>query len=107
MPEAVRGTVYRHQEASVDVKLRPSGWFGQIRVWRGKRWPKLERTWYARMRSWIPWFSLERQASKAVAYVNHTTPRGGHVPPELQGALDYLLDELRWKEKERKVRSKK
>lgn len=66
---AIQATLYRHGAAHVDVKIRPSAWFATVRVWRGERWPDLERTWYARVRGWIPWFSLERQVWKAVAYL--------------------------------------
>ena len=75
---AVRVTLYHGSDARLDVKLRPSSWFAQIRLWRGRRWPSLERTWYARMRPWIPWFSLERQALRAASYLADGTP-----PPDV------------------------
>jgi hypothetical protein len=65
-----RTDIYRHGDARVDVKYRPGAWFAQVRVWNGARWPKVEKTWRARTKGWIPWFSLERQAVRAVECAN-------------------------------------
>ena len=73
MTEAIRAEIYRHGDARVDLRIRPDAWFAQVRVWNGVRWPKVERTWHARMRGWIPWFSLERQVVRAVEYANLRT----------------------------------
>jgi hypothetical protein len=69
MSDAVQATLFRHGTSHVDVKLRPSAWFGVVRVWQGGRWPELEKIWYGRLRPWLPWFSIERQAVRAVEYV--------------------------------------
>jgi hypothetical protein len=79
---AVRVTLYHGSDARLDVKLHPSSWFAQVRLWRGRRWPSLERTWYARLRPWIPWFSLERQALRAATYLSDREP-----PPGLRRAI--------------------
>ncbi len=79
---AIRVALYHGSDARLDVKLRPSSWFAQVRLWRGRRWPNLERTWYARMRPWIPWFSLERQALRAAAYLVD-----GEPPPDVERAI--------------------
>lgn len=70
MTEETRTEIYRHGDASVDLKVRPNAWFVHVRVWNGARWPKVERTYYARVRGWIPWFPLERQVVRAVEYAN-------------------------------------
>ncbi len=71
--QVTRTDIYRHGDARVDVKLRPDAWFAQVRVWNGARWPKVEKTWRARVKGWVPWFSLERQAVRAVEYANRRT----------------------------------
>ena len=70
MTEDIRVTVYRAASAHVDIKVRPGARFAQVRVWRGGRWPDLVSRSYARLRRWIPWFSLERQALKAMEFMN-------------------------------------
>jgi hypothetical protein len=68
MPDAVRATVFREGASHVDVKMPSSGWFGEVRAWRGQRWPDLEKVWYGRLKPWIPWFSLERQVLRAIEH---------------------------------------
>lgn len=70
MTKDTRTDIYRHGDARVDLKIRPAAWFAHVRVWNGARWPKVERTYHARLRGWIPWFSLERQVVRAVEYAN-------------------------------------
>ena len=65
-----RTDIYRHGDLRVDLKVDPRGWFVRVRVWSGGRWPKRLRTYLAKNRRWIPWFSLERQAIRAVEHVN-------------------------------------
>ena len=70
MSKIIRVTVLRTANVHVDVKLRYPGWFAEVRVWRGTRWPDLQARLVARVRGWLPWFSLRRQMGKAVEYVN-------------------------------------
>ncbi|UCG85423.1 MAG: hypothetical protein JSW71_16020 [Gemmatimonadota bacterium] len=70
MSKTIRVTVFRTANVHVDVKLRSPGWFAEVRVWRGGRWPDLQATFVARVRGWLPWFSLRRQVGRAVEYVN-------------------------------------
>jgi len=70
MTKTIRVTVFRTANVHVDVKLRSRGWFAEVRVWRGTRWPDLQARFVARIRGWLPWFSLRRQMHKAVEYVN-------------------------------------
>ena len=70
MTEETRTEIYRHGDARVDLKIRANARFAHVRVWNGARWPKVEKTWRARVRGWIPWFSLERQVVRAVEYAN-------------------------------------
>ena len=70
MTEDIRVTVYRAASAHVDIKVRPGSRFAEVRVWRGGRWPDLASRYYARLRRWIPWFSLERQALRAMEFMN-------------------------------------
>lgn len=91
--EETRADIYRYGDARVDLKIRPGGWFARIRVWDGRRWPKVERIWRARLKPWIPWFSLERQVVRAVEYANRRA--SVYVPREeirkrVRGALELL-----------------
>ena len=52
-PEVFRKTIYRAGMSYVEVKLSGAAPLAEVRVWRGHRWPDLERVWYARMRSWM------------------------------------------------------
>jgi hypothetical protein len=70
MSKTIRVTVFRTANVHVDVKLRSPGWFAEVRVWRGTRWPDLHARFRARVRGWFPWFSLRRQVSRAVKHVN-------------------------------------
>jgi len=70
MTPDIRVTVYRAASAHVDIKVRPGARFAEVRVWRGGRWPDLVSRSYARLRKWIPWFSLERQALRAMELVD-------------------------------------
>ncbi len=70
MTEDIRVTVYRAASAHVDIKARPGARFAEVRVWRGGRWPDLVSRSYARLRRWIPWFSLERQSLRAMEFMN-------------------------------------
>lgn len=80
MPEDIRIDIYTHGDARVDLKVHPRDWFAVIRVWDGARWPKVVRTWRARARRWVPWFSLEHQAVRAVEFANRRA--SVHVPRE-------------------------
>ncbi len=71
MRPSARADIYRHADVRVDVKISDGGWFAVVRVWNGTRWPKVERTWRAGLKRWIPWFKLERQAVRAVQYANY------------------------------------
>jgi len=73
MSEAVRATVYRDTNVRVDVKAAREAWMAQVRVWRGTRWPELVGVWRARMRWWVPWFSLERQVVRALSYADRVS----------------------------------
>jgi hypothetical protein len=64
-----RVIVYRGSGEHVDVQIRPSAWIAEVRLWRGLRWPSLERKWLAATKPWIPWFSLETQVHRAVRQV--------------------------------------
>ncbi len=93
MTDNVRIDIYTHGDARVDLRIRPRNWFAVIRVWDGARWPKVVRTWRAKRRRWIPWFSLERQAMRAVEFANRRA--SVHLPREeirkhVQGALRSL-----------------
>lgn len=68
--ETIRLTVFRTANVHVDVKVRSGGWFAEVRVWRGSRWPTLEASYLAAIRHWVPWFSLRRQVLRAVERVN-------------------------------------
>ena len=70
MTEDIRVTVYRAASAHVDIKVRPGARFAEVRLWRGGRWPELVSRFYARLRQWIPWFSLERQALRAMELID-------------------------------------
>ena len=72
--DAVRTTLFREGARHVDVKVPASGWFATVRAWRGQRWPDLEKVWYGRLKPWIPWFSLERQALRAIEHVTRRSP---------------------------------
>ncbi len=91
--QVTRADIYRHGDARVDVKLRPDAWFAQVRVWNGSRWPKVEKTWRGRVKGWVPWFSLERQAVRAVEYANRRSsvfmPRE-EIRKQVQAALRHL-----------------
>lgn len=90
MPDAVRATVFREGASHVDVKMPSSGWFGEVRAWRGQRWPDLEKVWYGRLKPWIPWFSLERQVLRAIEHVTQRPPTGADreaVRRRLRGAM--------------------
>ncbi len=93
MPQDIRVDIYKHGDARVDLKVHPRDWFAVIRVWDGARWPKVVRTWRARRRRWVPWFSLEHQAVRAVEFANRRA--SVHVPREeirkhVQGTLKVL-----------------
>jgi hypothetical protein len=93
MPDDMRVDIYKHGDARVDLKTHPQDWFAVVRVWEGARWPKVVRTWRAKMRRWIPWFSLERQVVRAVEFANRRS--SVHVPREeirkrVQGPLKLL-----------------
>ena len=86
--------VYRERTAYVEVRARPGAWFGEVRVWRGERWPITERRWYGHLRSWLPWFSLEKQATKAVRYVSKRTTMAQLTAEEVHAAIERLRREL-------------
>jgi hypothetical protein len=86
MSKMIRVTVLRTANVHVDVKLRPRGWFAEVRVWRGARWPELQTRLRARVRGWLPWFSLHHQVSRAVEYVSQFE--------ELQLSPDELADKV-------------
>ncbi len=93
MHSSARADIYRHGDVRVDVKISDGGWFAAVRVWHGTRWPKVVRTWHVPLKRWWPWFSLERQAVKAVEYANRRA--SVHVPREriseqVRGALRLL-----------------
>jgi hypothetical protein len=91
--EETRAEIYRYDDARVDLKMRPGEWFARIRVWDGGRWPRVRRTWHARLKPWIPWFSLERQVVRAVEYANRCAsvyvPRK-EIRKRVRGALQSL-----------------
>ncbi len=87
--------VFREGTAHVDIRVRPGAWFGEVRVWRGARWPDLEKRWHGRMKSWIPWYSLEDQAVKAVRYVTHRANLARLTVKEVHAAIERLRRELR------------
>jgi hypothetical protein len=93
MTEETRTEIYRHGDARVDLKIRPKAWFAHVRVWNGARWPRVERTYHARLRGWIPWFPLERQVVRAVEYANRRAsvfvPRD-EIQKRVQNALKLL-----------------
>ena len=93
MPEDIRIDIYTHGEARVDLKTHPRNWFALIRVWDGARWPKVVRTWRAKMRRWIPWFSLERQVVRAVEFANRRASvyvSREEIRKRVQGAIKLL-----------------
>ncbi len=93
MSDLARTDIYRRGDTRVDVKLRPRAWFARVRFWSGGRWPRVEKTWYARSRRWVPWFSLERQAVRAVEHANRRShaflPRD-EVERQVRAALHLL-----------------
>ncbi len=93
MNDSARTEIYRYRDTRIDVKLRPKAWFARIRLWSGGRWPRVEKTWYARARRWVPWFSLERQAVRAVEHANRRShaflPRD-EVQRQVRAALQLL-----------------
>jgi len=96
--DTVRVTVHRTANWHVDVKVHPGARFAEIRAWRGERWPDLQKTWHARMRWWIPWFSLKRQAVRAVEYANQcdeTYLTRDDLQQRIAVALRWLREELR------------
>ncbi len=92
--EPVRAVVYREGTAHVDIQARPGAWFGEVRVWRGARWPELERRWFGRIRRWLPWHSLERQALKAVRHVSQRSTLALVTAKEVRAAIERLMREL-------------
>ena len=91
--QVTRTDIYRHGDARVGVKFRPHAWFAQVRVWSGARWPKVEKTWRARVKGWVPWFSVERQAVRAVEYANRRASvymRREEIRKRVQTALELL-----------------
>lgn len=90
----VRTVVYREGTAHVDIQARPGAWFGEVRIWRGDRWPELERRWYGRIRRWVPWHSLERQALRAVRYVSNRSTLALVTAKEVRAAIERLMREL-------------
>ncbi len=93
MHDSARNDIYRYGDTRVDVKRGRKAWFARVRVWSGGRWPRVERTWYARTRRWFPWFSLERQAVKAVEHANrksHTFLPRQEVRRRVRAALRML-----------------
>ncbi len=86
----LKTVVYREGTAHVEVRLRPGAWFGEVRVWRGARWPDLEKQWHGRVKSWIPWYSLENQAIKAVRHVTHRATLARLTVKEVQAAIERL-----------------
>jgi hypothetical protein len=94
----VRVTVHRTANWHVDVKVRPGARLAEIRAWRGERWPDLQKTWHARMRCWIPWFSLRRQVVRAVEYTSQcddTYLSRDDLQSKVTVALRWLHEELR------------
>ena len=93
MHDPIRTEIYRYGDTRVDVKLRARAWFAQVRFWSGGRWPRVEKTWYARTRRWLPWFSLERQAVRAVEHANRRShaflPRDD-VRRRVKAAIEFL-----------------
>ncbi len=93
MPEDTRVDIYQYGDARVDLRIRPQAWFAVIRVWDGARWPKVVRTWRAKMRRWIPWFSLERQVVRAVEFANRRASvyvSREEIRKRVQGAIKLL-----------------
>ncbi len=90
MRPSARTDIYRHGDVAVDVKISDGGWFAVVRVWHGTRWPKVVRTWRVPLKRWLPWFSLQRQAVRAVEYANRRAsvrvPRE-HIEEQVRGAL--------------------
>jgi hypothetical protein len=86
----LQAVVYREGTAHVDVRLGSGAWFGEVRVWRGARWPAIEKRWRGRVKGWIPWYSLEDQAIKAVRYVTHRATLARLTVKEVQAAIERL-----------------
>ncbi len=82
--------VYREGNAYVEIRVRPRGWFGEVRVWRGARWPKLDRRRHGAMKRWIPWYSLETQAMNAVRYVSNRDAMPLLAVKEVRAAIERL-----------------
>ncbi len=80
MQPHARTDIYRHGDLRVDVRISAKAWFAVVRVWHGARWPKVVRTWHVPLKRWWPWFSLGRQAVRAVEYANRRA--SVHVPRE-------------------------
>ena len=70
MTSDIKVTVYRSANAHVDIKARPGSRFAEVRVWRGGRWPDMVNRYYARLKKWIPWYSLASQTLKAVEFMD-------------------------------------
>jgi len=93
MHHSTRTDIYRYGDTRVDVKLPPRAWFARVRLWSGGRWPHVEKTWYAGAHRWVPWFSLERQAVRAVEHANrrcHTFLSRKEVRRQVRAALQML-----------------
>ncbi len=86
----LKAIVYREGTAYVEVCVRPGAWFGEVRVWRGTRWPDLVRRWRGGTKSWIPWYSLEEQAMKAVRYVSDRNTMVRLTVKEVHAAIERL-----------------
>ena len=73
-----RTDIYRQGDVSVDLKVEPGARLVRVRVWSGGRWKRVERTYLAKHGGWFPWFSVERQAARAIEYANRRV--GVHLP---------------------------
>ncbi len=96
--DPVRVTVHRTANWHVDVKVRPGARLAEIRAWRGDRWPDLQKKWHARMRWWIPWFTLNRQTVRAVEYASQRDDvylTRDELRNKVIVALRWLREELR------------
>jgi hypothetical protein len=81
--------------------VRSGGWFAEVRLWRGFRWPTLVVSYWAAVRRWIPWFSLRRQVLRAVEHADqfedlHLTRR--EVLDKVAVALLLITEEMRTKQ---------
>ena len=92
--KVLKTIVYREGAAYVEVRMRPGAWFGEVRVWRGARWPDLDRRWRGGMKWWIPWYSLEKQAMNAVRYVSGRTALAWLTANEVHAAIERLRRKL-------------